>query len=399
MRIIGDTKIPFLSYRKIALTLSSLVLLVGLVLIVNGLLNPERGRGLNFGIDFTGGTQVIVKFRDTPDLDRLRSTLDNLEVGTPIIQRFDEAEKNEVIIRVENPEDAEGDFTRPIINLLQAEFNAQLGDRFDLNTQGSQALTLLLASADPDGMSGIEEDLDAYYAPMAEAVLDFRKQHGIFDSVDQLSDVDGLSDAARSALASQVGVGTFSLLGAESVGPAVGADLKRQASLAIGLSLLGMLIYIWIRFQLPYGLGAVAALFHDVIVTLTALALTHREINLPTIAALLTLVGYSVNDTVVVFDRVRENLRLHRGEDLESLMNTSINQVLSRTIITSGTTLVVVLSLYIFGGDVINTFAFVLLIGILVGTYSSIFVATPVALWVSKLLAARRERRRTKGRK
>jgi preprotein translocase subunit SecF len=160
-----------------------------------------------------------------------------------------------------------------------------------------------------------------------------------------------------------------------------------------------MLIYIWIRFQLPYGIGAVAALFHDVIVTLTALALTGREINLPTIAALLTLVGYSVNDTVVVFDRVRENLRLRRGEDLEGLMNTSINQVLSRTIITSGTTLVVVLSLYIFGGDVINTFAFVLLIGILVGTYSSVFVAAPVALWVSKLLAARRERRRKAGRK
>ncbi len=135
------------------------------------------------------------------------------------------------------------------------------------------------------------------------------------------------------------------------------------------------------------------------LITLTALAVTAREINLPTIAALLTLVGYSVNDTVVVFDRVRENLRLHRGEDLQKLMDTSINQTLSRTFITSGTTLVVVLSLYIFGGDVINTFAFVLLIGILVGTYSSIFVASPVALFINKLLVARRERRRAKGKR
>jgi preprotein translocase subunit SecF len=179
----------------------------------------------------------------------------------------------------------------------------------------------------------------------------------------------------------------------------VGADLQKKAMLAIAFSLVGMLVYIWIRFQLPYALGAVAALFHDVLITLTAIAVTAREINLPTVAAMLTLVGYSVNDTVVVFDRVRENLRLRRGEDLEKLMNRSINQTLSRTFITSGTTLVVVLSLYIFGGDVINTFAFVLLVGVIVGTYSSIFIASPVALGMNKLLVARRERRRAAGRR
>ena len=399
MRIIGDTNIPFLSYRKIALVISAAVVLIGLALIFAGFFNPHLGIGLNFGIDFTGGTQVIAKFREAPDLVRLRSSLANLEGGTPVIQSFDEAEKHEVIIRVENPEDEEGDFTRPIIDLLHAEYNSDLGDRFDLNTQGSQALTLELSEANPDGVEGAGEEIDRYYEPMAEAVLEYRKEHGIFNSVSELDEVGELSAGGRSLIQSEAGIGAFSLLGAESVGPTVGSDLKRQASLAIGLSLLGMLIYIWIRFQLPYGIGAVAALFHDVIVTLTALALTGREINLPTIAALLTLVGYSVNDTVVVFDRVRENLRLHRGEDLEGLMNTSINQVLSRTIITSGTTLVVVLSLYIFGGDVINTFAFVLLIGILIGTYSSIFVAAPVALWVSKLLAARRDRRRKAGRR
>lgn len=399
MRIIGDTNIPFLSYRKIALTISAIVVVIGLSLIVAGIINPQLGTGLNFGIDFTGGTQVIAKFREAPDLGRLRSSLNNLEGGTPVIQSFDEAEKHEVIIRVENPEDEEGDFTRPIIEILHAEYNGDLRERFDLNTQGSQALTLRLSEANPDGVDGDSDILDAYYEPMAEAVLQYRKEHGIFNSLSELDEVADLSAAARSVIQADAGVGAFSLLGAESVGPTVGADLKRQASLAIGLSLLGMMIYIWIRFQLPYGIGAVAALFHDVIVTLTALALTGREINLPTIAALLTLVGYSVNDTVVVFDRVRENLRLHRGENLEGLMNSSINQVLSRTIITSGTTLVVVLSLYIFGGDVINTFAFVLLIGILIGTYSSIFVAAPVALWVSKLLAARRDRRRRAGRR
>jgi preprotein translocase subunit SecF len=392
MRIIGDTNIPFLSYRKIALTLS-------LLAIAGGLAFQYLGPGLNLGIDFVGGTQVTLKFRDQPDLGALRESISDLTAGTPVIQRFDEAEKNEILIRLENPEGEEGDFIRPILELLHEEFNDDLGNRFDLNTRGSIELLNLLVMADPDGMGADDEARRTYYEPMAEAVLAYRKQNGIFASLDALSGVEGLSADTSDYLEDNAAVGQFSLLGAESVGPAVGADLQKKALLAIGFSLVGMLVYIWIRFHLPYAVGAVAALFHDVLITLTALALTAREINLPTVAALLTLVGYSVNDTVVVFDRVRENLRLHRAEDLEKLMDRSINQTLSRTFITSGTTLVVVLSLYIFGGDVINTFAFVLLIGILVGTYSSIFIASPVALAVNKLLVARREGRRLKGKR
>jgi len=392
MRIIGDTNIPFLTYRRVAITVSVLVILAGLAYM-------QWGAGLNLGIDFVGGTQVTVKFRDAPDLARLRSAFDALEVGTPVIQRFDEGEKNEILVRVENPEGEEGDFTRPIIDLLGREFNGDLGDGFDLNTQGTQELVGLLVAADPDAVGGDEEARRIHYLPMAEAVLQYRKEHGIFHSTDDLGGVEALSGAARNQIASSAVVGAFSLLGAESVGPAVGADLREKAKLAIAFSLVGMLIYIWVRFQLPYGIGAVAALFHDVAITLAALALTHREINLPTIAALLTLVGYSVNDTVVVFDRVRENLRLNRGEELEKVMNDAINQTLSRTIITSGTTLMVVVTLYLFGGDVINTFAFVLLVGILVGTYSSIFIASPVALAINRVLIKRREKRRKRGRR
>jgi preprotein translocase subunit SecF len=392
MRIIGDTNIPFLSYRKIALTLSALA-------IAGGLAYQFLGPGLNLGIDFVGGTQVMLKFRDQPELGALRESISELTVGTPLIQRFDEAEKNEILIRVENPEGAEGDFTRPILELLDGDLNSDLDESFDLNRQGSLELLGLLVDADPDGMGFDVEARESQYGPMADAVLEYRKTNGIFNSVDELANVEGLTSSARAYLEDSAAVGAFSLLGAESVGPAVGADLQKKAMLAICFSLVGMLVYIWIRFQLPYAVGAVAALFHDVLITLTAIAVTHREINLPTVAALLTLVGYSVNDTVVVFDRVRENLRLRRGESLEPLMNLSINQTLSRTFITSGTTLVVVISLYVFGGDVINTFAFVLLIGILVGTYSSIFVASPVALAMNKVLVARRERRRLKGRR
>jgi len=392
MRIIGDTNIPFLSYRKIALSLS-------LIIIIAGLAYQFLGPGLNLGIDFVGGTQVTIKFRGEPDLDQLRDSMAGLDVGTPTLQRFDEAEKHEILIRVENPEGEEGDFTGPIIELLNRDLNTGIGDAFDLNTQGAHSLTDLLAIDDPDGTGLDEEGGAEHYGPMAEAVLSFRKENGIYTSMDQLDTIDELSDPVRVFIKGNAALGEFALLGAESVGPAVGADLKSKAQAAIGFSLVGMLIYIWLRFQLPFGVGAVAALFHDVLITLAALAVTGREINLPTVAALLALVGYSVNDSVVVFDRVRENLKLHRGEDLEQLMNTSINQTLSRTFITSGTTLMVVLSLYFFGGDVINTFAFVLLIGVIVGTYSSIFVASPVALGMHRMLASYRDKKRKKGRR
>ncbi len=392
MRIIGDTNFPFLSYRRIAITISVLI-------IVAGLAYEFLGHGLNLGIDFVGGTQVTVKFKERPDLGELRSAIGQLTGGSPLIQRFDEAEKHEVMIRVENPGGEEGDFTSPILELLRVKYNSDLGDRFDLNTRGSAALIDLLVTADPDGVGGDIDGRGAYYEPMAEAVLDFRQENGIFASIDDLDAVAGVSDPVRSYLKDAAGVGEFSLLGAENVGPAVGKDLQKKAQLAIIFSIFGMLVYIWIRFQLPYSVGAVVALIHDVIITLTALAVTQREFNLPTVAALLTLVGYSVNDTVVIFDRVRENLRLQRGEDLEKIMDASINQTLSRTIITSGTTLIVVISLFIFGGDVINTFAFVLLVGIIVGTYSTVFIASPVALAMNKLLVKRRERRRAAGKR
>jgi preprotein translocase subunit SecF len=362
-----------------------------LLIILAGLGYEYMGAGLNLGIDFVGGTQVNIKFKDAPDLGRLRDTLERLNVGSPLVQRFDEAEKHEILIRVQNPEGEEGDFTKPILELLYSEYNGDIGDRFDLNTQGSVELTDLLAARNPDNAAGDEVALKQHYAPMADAVSEYRKKQGLFTSTDELAEVEGLSAPARSYLEEATAAGAFTLLGAENVGPSVGKDLRSKAISAIIYSLVGMLVYIWIRFQLPYGLGAVVALFHDVLITVSALSLTGREINLPTVAAILTLVGYSVNDSVVVFDRVRENLRLRRGEDLEELMNRSINQTLSRTLITSGTTLLVVLTLFIFGGDVINTFAFVLLVGIIVGTYSSVFVASPVALFVSRLITRRRK--------
>ena len=386
MRIIGDTNFQFLKYKWFALIGSLLVILAGLAY-------ELVGPGLNYGIDFVGGTTVTVRFSDVPDLVRLRETLGRLGTGTPSVQRFDEVEKHEVLIRLENPEGEEGDFAAPILAALRQEFNRDIGERFDLNTNGVRELLDLFVASDPDAVGGDEDSRAEHYRPMAEAVLEYRKEHGIFDAVDELDGLAALSVGTRSFLKERAATGAYSILGAESVGPAVGKDLRDKATLAVAFSIAAMLVYIWIRFQFAYGVGAVAALFHDVLITLSALALTGREIELSTIAAILTLVGYSVNDTVVVFDRVRENLRLRRGMELEELMNTSVNQTLSRTLLTAGTTLIVVMSLFLFGGDVINTFAFVLLVGIIVGTYSSIFIASPVALGISRALAKRRSRR------
>ena len=164
----------------------------------------------------------------------------------------------------------------------------------------------------------------------------------------------------------------------DAVGATVGEQLERQASLAVLWSMLGMLVYLWFRFQLIYGVAAVVACFHDTLITVGAFALAGKEISLTVIAAILTLVGYSMNDTIVVFDRIRENLRLSRREPLPDLVNRSINQTLSRTVLTSGLTFLTVLSLYLFGGQVLNGFSFALVVGILIGTYSSIAVASPM---------------------
>jgi preprotein translocase SecF subunit len=191
--------------------------------------------------------------------------------------------------------------------------------------------------------------------------------------------------------------GSVEITRVEDVGPKIGGELRRDAIRAVLWALVLLLVYISWRFELRFAVGAVVALAHDVLITLGVFALSGREMSLPVVAALLTIVGYSLNDTIVVFDRIREQLRLMRREVFESVVNLSINKSLSRTIITSLTTFVVVLVLYLFGGKVINDFAFALLIGVLVGTYSSVFVASPVVIEWHHYITSRRKGERKKG--
>lgn len=198
-------------------------------------------------------------------------------------------------------------------------------------------------------------------------------------------ELEGLSRRVREALAMALGDEGIEVRRVEMVGPKVGKDLREKGLLAVLFSMGAILLYIWWRFELRFGVAAIAATFHDVIITIGAFSLFNKQFDLTTLAALLTIVGYSLNDTIVVFDRIRENIKKAGGKgSLREIINASVNQTLSRTILTSGTTLLVVAALFVFGGGVIHDFAFALLVGILVGTYSSIYVASPLVLWLEQ---------------
>ena len=391
MEFLRDTNIDFMKYRKFWVLVSLALLVVGFFAIfVHG--------QLNIGIDFAGGTQMTLKFRDKPNVEELRKLVEAKGVSDPQIQSFGGPEDNSVIVKtrliagkVEGSRDV-------VLAALDERYNPDKAGKPDVNQVDADALAQILLRADPDKVAaqGAEAAL-ANYTGVAEKLIEERRKTGIFPSWDSLAGVGGLSQAGLNALRQNAYLGTYSLQGVENVGPQIGKELRNQGFWAVVLSLLGMLIYIWFRFELRFGVGAVMACLHDVLVTLGLFALAGFEFNLTTVAAFLTLIGYSVNDTVVIFDRIRENMRKSRREPLIVTMNKSINQTLSRTILTGGSTLLVLVALFIWGGDVIRGFAFVLTVGILVGTYSSIYVASPFALVWEQMFGSRSKLRGTTG--
>ena len=374
MEFLSNTKIQFLKYRKFFVVLS-------VILIAVGILEVFLKGNLNIGIDFAGGTQLILKFQEEPEIDELRGLLVGAGLDDAQIQRFGEADSNEVILKTSVAEDSEEGRQREVLAALDQRYNDG-GAEFDLNRVGSEAVAAFLAQRDPDSISiQGQEAMDLHYAAIADGLLEVREEEGgLFESMDSVTGAPGMTEPSARVLSENGTLGDFALLSAENVGPQIGRELRFQGLMAVVFSLIGMLAYIWVRFELRFGLGALAAVFHDVIVVLGLYALLDFEFNLGTIAAFLTLIGYSVNDTVIIFDRVRENMRLTRRMGLEEVMNLSINQTLSRTVLTSGTTLLVVGSLLFLGGDVLRGFSFVLAVGIIVGTYSSVYVASPIVL-------------------
>jgi preprotein translocase subunit SecF len=378
MEFFRQTNIDFLRYKWWAIGASWALIAVGVFTIF-------VQKGLKFGIDFSGGTAIAIRLSQRPDIDKMRRILDGANLGEIGIQRYEEAEKNEVLVRVQQQAREGRDVADEVLRALRQGLQSETDPgKIDINTEGKATLAARLAAADPDQVAG-KADVQAsdYYTQAAERIIARRSEIGLFRAPGDVASVEGVSAAVRAWVQANTVAGPFVLLSAENVGPQVGKDLQKKALLAIVWSTVGMLAYIAFRFRsLPFGIGAIVAIVHDTLITVGLLALLGREFNLVVVAALLTLVGYSVNDTVVVYDRVRENLKTPKKEPLEAVINRSINQTLSRTILTSGATMLVVICLFFLGGEVLNTFALTVVIGIIIGTYSSIYVAAAiVVIW------------------
>jgi len=299
-----ETTLNFVGKRYLAFVFSAILIVASIGLVAT--------KGLNFGIDFTGGTVIEIKTPSTPDIGALRADLNGLGLGAISIQEF--GAPDDLLIRLPQQQSADDDGSeqKAAIETVRAALDAQFGD--EENEEG-------------------------------EAGVDYRR--------------------------------------VEFVGPQVGAELKKQGALAVLFSLFGILAYVWFRFEWQFGVASIVALAHDAVLTVGLFALTQMEFNLSTVAAVLMIAGYSINDTVVVFDRIRENLRKFKKMPIGELFNISINDTLSRTLMTSVTTLLALVALYVFGGEVLRGFIYALMFGILIGTYSSVFVAAPLLMFMN----------------
>jgi len=362
-----NTNIDFLGKKWYFLSFS-------LIFSVAGLLSMLFWHKIPLGVDFRGGTLVYVKFVQQPNEDQIRASLERAGLRNARIQRYDTASRNEELVDLPQRSESGTDATQDRNLAIQALGSGAPAGKLDLNNIGFGTVRDRLVARDPLHVAPQQ------YDAVAHQILDFRddRQHeGLFRSVDDVRQA-GVPAAVVDALQQDFYTSNFHVFNAEIVGPQVGQQLRHQAVLATLYSLLGMLIYLWFRFEMIYGVAAVVAVFHDTLITIGAFSLTNTDITLTVIAAILTLVGYSMNDTIVVFDRIRENIKIMRRETLGEVVNRSINQTLSRTILTSGLTFLTVLSLYLFGGEVLHGFSLALVIGIVIGTYSSIAVAAPM---------------------
>jgi preprotein translocase subunit SecF len=365
-------------------------IIASLVLSVAGLSSLALKGGPRYGIDFRGGALMDVRFAHEPPVQKLRSALSKRISGDITVQQLTGGNSQEVLIGTELKAESElNDARKKMVDTLDATFG-QPGGKLDFNNSGSEAIALRLRDALPRNNVSLS---DQQLQDLVTGMLKYRdSRSGIVNNFAELSKVAGVTPAVLTTLQQECYLAPYAIRSAEMVGPKVGADLRRQAVLATLYALGGMLVYIAFRFEWIYGVAAVVAVFHDTIITVGLFSIFNKDIDLTVVAALLTLVGYSMNDTIVVFDRIRENLKILRREKLEALINKSVNQTLSRTILTSGLTFLTVIALFLFGGQVLHGFSFALVCGITIGTYSSVFVASPILVFWQDFLESRKRR-------
>jgi preprotein translocase subunit SecF len=379
-------QIKFLKYKIPALILTAVIVLAGM-------LNIFVGHGLKLGVDFGAGTLIRVIFKAPTAIGDVRNLLNAAGLTGSTPQESGNSGREFQIRSVDIQSAATEDrlesheiLSRKIIEALRGTDGRSETAQglLDLNAIDQKNLIVLLEAGFPEQGPAL-----------AEQVLNARKNEtnlGIFADYSDLSR-DGVPADAVTYLKGKTYLGKMNILSRESVGPQVGQDLRKKAVLATIWSLIGMLIYIAVRFKVANGVAAIFTLTQDVLITMTFYSFSGREVNLPIIAGILTIVGYSINDTIVIFDRIRENQKALRKMPLEDVMNLSLNQMLGRTFITSGTVFLTVLSLFLFGGPVINDFAFIMLIGTIEGVYSTIYLACPMVLYWQKWFPSKRGRK------
>ncbi len=343
--IFKSINVDWMGWRKPLIAVSIVILLAGLFSAIGRQLTPGGTDAFNLGVDFQGGTLVTAKFKQKPLTDEIRTALNNAGIEGPIIQ--DSTDKlDEVLIKVplfESVEEAQSAAPPTNANTAIPTDAAVTTGAAAIEAQNSQVNI---------GRATVKQALDTF-GPEAEPTKSLAEDE----------------------------TATYKIVGTESVDPVAGAQIRNQAVIATLLGMVGILLFIAFRYDWTYAAGAVIAVFHDVLVTLAFFSVFQWEVSLTVLAALLTLVGFSVNDSIVIFDRIRENLTLHRGESLYKLTNDSINQTMSRTIVTNGLVFLSVAALVLFGGEVLRGFSLALFVGSITGTFSTIAIASPIAIW------------------
>jgi len=363
MRFFENFNYDFLGKRKIAYLISGTLFLIGVIAALT--------RGFQFGIDFKGGSEIVLQFERPIDVSVVRADVENIGLGNLEVKTF--GGETGVMIRTEMQVIPIEVYPK-VISGIENEIE-KLMPGVPRRLIDSSASSVTYAFENPDTANQI---IDGLFASGFQSGRVSEEP----DNVQMLVSV-GIADWIKENLREKITDNPFTVLKEDRVGPKIGDELKRDAVLAIFFALIVILVYLGFRFKFVFAFGAVAALFHDVLITLGLFAALYGlipglnlDIDLTIVAAFLTLIGYSINDTVIVFDRIRENLKIHKTRPLFDIINTSISQTMSRTILTGGTTLLTVLVLLIFGGEVLRGFAFTLFFGIIIGTYSSIFVAS-----------------------
>ena len=367
MRIFHNLNVNWMGMRKTFYILSIALFLIGMLNVAF--------RGLVFGIDFKGGSEIVLQFEKPVNVAQIRNDLANIGLGAVEVRTF--GAETGVLVRTELQEIPKEIYPK-VVDRIRENINKILpGVPYKVVDSTKNSVTIEFDNPDTTNLMIAELFARGFQTGKVSEELDNK----------QMIVRVGIADWIKEVLREKVKDNSFQVVKEDRVGPKIGEELKRDAVLAVLLSLVVILIYLAFRFKFIFAFGAVLALFHDVLITVGLYAALYGlipglnlEIDLPVVAAFLTLVGYSINDTVIVFDRIRENMKIHKTMPLEELINRSINQTMSRTIITGVTTLLAVFVLFLLGGDVLRAFSFTLLFGIIIGTYSSIFVASALVV-------------------